>query len=66
MAKTSKLDATTASICKVRATDIGVPIKLFHEAEGHVVTVELRTGDTYRGLLEEAEDTMNCKLSEGK
>mmetsp|Transcript_7855 Transcript_7855/g.7017 ORF Transcript_7855/g.7017 Transcript_7855/m.7017 type:complete len:122 (+) Transcript_7855:75-440(+) len=42
----------------------GVPIKLLHEAEGHVVTIELKVGDIYRGLLIEAEDTMNCQLKE--
>ena len=44
---------------------MGVPIKLVHEAEGHVVTVELKNGETYRGLLSEAEETMNCVLKEG-
>jgi small nuclear ribonucleoprotein D3 len=34
---------------------IGVPIKLLHEAENHVVTVELKTGDEFRGYLMEAE-----------
>jgi small nuclear ribonucleoprotein D3 len=43
---------------------IGIPIKLLHEAEGHVVTIELKTGEVYRGRLEDAEDNMNCKLSE--
>lgn len=46
-------------------TTMGVPIKLVHEAEGHVVTVELKNGETYRGLLSEAEETMNCVLKEG-
>jgi len=45
---------------------VGVPITLLHEGEGHVVTVELKNGETYRGLLTEAEDTMNCQLKEGK
>lgn len=45
---------------------LGVPIKLLHEAEGHVVTVELKNGEAYRGLLDEAEDTMNVRLSEGE
>ncbi len=44
---------------------VGVPIKLIHEAEGHVVTIELKNGEVYRGLLKESEDTMNCKLDEG-
>ena len=30
---------------------IGVPIKLLHEAEGHIVTIELKTGEVYRGQL---------------
>ena len=41
---------------------IGVPIKLLHEAENHVVTIELKTGELYRGYLVDAEDTMNCRL----
>jgi hypothetical protein len=47
-------------------SSIGVPVKLLHEGEGHVVTIELKNGETYRGLLSEAEDTMNCQLKEGK
>lgn len=41
---------------------IGVPIKLLHEAENHVITVELKTGELYRGYLVDAEDTMNCRM----
>lgn len=41
---------------------VGVPIKLLHEASPHVVTVELRTGDVYRGTLAVAEDNMNVQL----
>jgi small nuclear ribonucleoprotein D3 len=37
-----------------------------HEGEGHVVTVELKNGEIYRGLLSEAEDTMNCQMKEGR
>ena len=44
----------------------GVPIKLLHEAESHIVTVELKTGEAYRGILTEAEETMNCQLKEGE
>uniref|UniRef100_A0A915JX90 Small nuclear ribonucleoprotein Sm D3 n=1 Tax=Romanomermis culicivorax TaxID=13658 RepID=A0A915JX90_ROMCU len=43
---------------------IGVPIKILHEAEGHTVTLETATGEVYRGKLIEAEDNMNCHLSE--
>ena len=41
---------------------IGVPIKLLHEAEGHIVTLETTTGEVYRGKLLEAEDNMNVQL----
>ena len=41
---------------------IGVPVKLLHEAEGHTVTIELKTGELYRGKLIEAEDNMNCQM----
>eukprot|EP00732_Lithocolla_globosa_P003515 Lithocolla_globosa_v1_NODE_2854_length_1845_cov_5.579564.p1 type:complete len:124 gc:universal NODE_2854_length_1845_cov_5.579564:1415-1786(+) len=43
---------------------IGVPIKLLHEAQGHVVTCELKTGEVYRGTLTEAEDNMNSQMSD--
>jgi small nuclear ribonucleoprotein D3 len=32
---------------------LGVPVKLLHEALGHVITVELKTGQLYRGKLAE-------------
>ena len=41
---------------------IGVPIKLLHEAKSHVVTVELKTGELYRGYLIDSEDNMNCRI----
>lgn len=43
---------------------IGVPIKVLHEAEGHVVTVESTTGEVYRGKLIEAEDNMNLQMKD--
>uniref|UniRef100_A0A1I7WCX4 Small nuclear ribonucleoprotein Sm D3 n=1 Tax=Heterorhabditis bacteriophora TaxID=37862 RepID=A0A1I7WCX4_HETBA len=45
-------------------TSVGVPIKILHEAEGHVVTLETVTGEVYRGKLIEAEDNMNCQMSD--
>lgn len=45
-------------------SNIGVPIKLLYEAEGMKVTVELKTGEIYRGLLLNAEDTMNMTLTD--
>ncbi|KAI4736823.1 hypothetical protein E4T50_12677 [Aureobasidium sp. EXF-12298] len=41
---------------------IGIPIKLLNEATGHIVTVEITSGNVYRGKLLEAEDNMNCQL----
>lgn len=41
---------------------VGIPVKLIHEATGHVVTIELKTGCVYRGTLLEAEDSLNCQL----
>mmetsp|Transcript_28413 Transcript_28413/g.69158 ORF Transcript_28413/g.69158 Transcript_28413/m.69158 type:complete len:114 (-) Transcript_28413:985-1326(-) len=45
-------------------SNIGVPIKLLHEAEGMKVTAEMKNGEIYRGLLVSAEDTMNMTLSD--
>lgn len=42
---------------------IGVPIKVLHEAEGHVVTLESTMGELFRGKLVEAEDNMNCLMA---
>merc|ERR1711998_426897 len=47
---------------KMAARSIGVPIKLLHEAEGHTVTCESKTGEGNRGQLLEAEDNMNCYI----
>lgn len=41
---------------------IGMPIILLHDAEGGIITVELKNGETCRGLLDEAEDSMNLVL----
>lgn len=30
---------------------IGIPIKLLNEAQGHIITLELDSGTTYRGKL---------------
>ncbi|MFH4980501.1 hypothetical protein AB6A40_007210 [Gnathostoma spinigerum] len=45
-------------------TAIGVPIKILHEAEGHIITLETTIGEVYRGKLIEAEDNMNCQMSD--
>ena len=41
---------------------LGIPVKLLHEAAGHVVTVELKTGEVYRGSMIECEDNWNCQI----
>jgi small nuclear ribonucleoprotein D3 len=41
---------------------LGIPVKLLHEAAGHVVTTELKTGEVYRGTMVECEDNWNCQL----
>ncbi|KAJ2659930.1 small nuclear ribonucleoprotein Sm D3 [Coemansia sp. RSA 1200] len=41
---------------------IGVPVKLLHESQGHIITLELKTGQLYRGHLAETEDNMNVQL----
>eukprot|EP00002_Diphylleia_rotans_P040620 TRINITY_DN9671_c0_g4_i1.p1 TRINITY_DN9671_c0_g4~~TRINITY_DN9671_c0_g4_i1.p1 ORF type:complete len:121 (+),score=25.83 TRINITY_DN9671_c0_g4_i1:61-423(+) len=43
---------------------VGIPVKLLHEANGHIVTVELVSGETYRGKLHDSEDNMNLQLTE--
>ena len=35
------------------ASGLGVPVKLLHESLGHIITVELKTGQLYRGKLAE-------------
>ncbi|KAK2963005.1 putative Small nuclear ribonucleoprotein Sm D3 [Blattamonas nauphoetae] len=41
---------------------IEIPVKLLHEAEGHIVSIEMKTRESFRGKLIEAEDNMNCRL----
>ena len=43
---------------------ISVPIKLLNEAQGHIVSLELNNGISYRGKLIEAEDNMNVQLKD--
>ncbi len=42
----------------------GIPIQLLYEAEGMKVTVEMKSGEIYRGLLVNAEETMNMTISD--
>jgi len=43
---------------------VGIPTILLHDGEGTIVTVELKSGDLYRGFLDETEDNMNCVLKD--
>jgi hypothetical protein len=42
---------------------VGIPIVMLHDAEGGIITVELKTGETYRGVLDEAADNMNFTMT---
>ncbi|EFC41611.1 predicted protein [Naegleria gruberi] len=44
------------------SSNIGIPIKLLHEAESHIISLETKSGELYRGKLIEAEDSMNVQL----
>ncbi|KAI5964301.1 SMD3 [Candida pseudojiufengensis] len=39
-----------------------IPVRLLNEAQGHIISIELINGDTYRGKLLENEDNMNSSL----
>ncbi|CAH9065019.1 unnamed protein product [Cuscuta europaea] len=41
---------------------LGIPVKLLHESTGHIVTVEMKSGELYRGSMVECEDNWNCQL----
>lgn len=50
----SGAQSVTGVSCKqVSRMSIGVPIKLLHEAESHTITIELKSGELYRGTLME-------------
>jgi small nuclear ribonucleoprotein D3 len=40
---------------------LGVPVKLLHESLGHIITVELKTGQLYRGKLAEGPSNSHSK-----
>ena len=43
---------------------VGVPIKLLHESQGHIVSVESKQSCIYRGKLIEVEDNMSVQLKD--
>ena len=44
--------------------NLGAPLKIFHESKGTIVTISVKTGETYRGKMYETEDNMNCQLQD--
>jgi small nuclear ribonucleoprotein D3 len=42
----------------------GIPVQLLHEAESHAVTVEIKNGEIYRGMLLRSQDNMNLELTQ--
>ncbi|CAM9251580.1 unnamed protein product, partial [Heterosigma akashiwo] len=55
---------TTFEMSVTGKRGVGIPIILLHDAEGCIVTVELKSGETYRGYLDEAEDNMNLVITD--
>merc|ERR1719167_4618 len=47
----------------MRKTTIGIPIKVLHETEGHIIKVKLNNEVTYKGRVESVDDFMNIILS---
>jgi small nuclear ribonucleoprotein D3 len=43
---------------------VGVPIKLLHESQGHICSIETKQSTLYRGKLIEVEDNMSVQLKE--
>ena len=41
---------------------VGIPVILLHDAEGGIITIEMKDGATYRGMLEDAQDNMNLTM----
>ncbi len=41
---------------------VGIPIILIHDAEGGIITIEMKDGSMYRGMLDDAQDNMNLTM----
>lgn len=48
----------------IKMGTIGIPVKLLHESLGHTITVELKGGSSYRGVLLEPEDSLNVSMKD--
>ncbi|KAF5300386.1 hypothetical protein FQR65_LT01007 [Abscondita terminalis] len=42
---------------------ISIPIKILHDAVGHIITLETKIGVMFRGRLVGVEDNMNCQIT---
>ncbi|KAI9149465.1 Small nuclear ribonucleoprotein Sm D3 [Paramyrothecium foliicola] len=49
--KTHPHDSFASPTSHIMTSTIGIPIKLLNEAQGHIVTLEITSGQTYRGKL---------------
>merc|ERR1711862_624698 len=59
----SRVSSRTYRFKKMSGGHHAIPIKVLHEAEGHIITVETLTGEIYRGKLQDAEDNMNIQIT---
>ena len=41
---------------------VGIPIVMLHEGEAHIVSVEMKNGNLYRGQMDSSEDNWNMLL----
>lgn len=48
---------------KERGRGLSIPVRLLLDAWEHNVTVELKSGEIYRGRLLSSESNMNCQLA---
>lgn len=51
-----------ASVSVTGRRGVGIPIILLHDAEGGIVTIQLKNGDVLRGVLEDTQDNMNTVM----
>ena len=55
---------TWSGVVEQSSTMKSIPIHLLVEAQEHVVSVELSSGEVYRGRLVQSDDNMNLHLSD--
>lgn len=41
---------------------VGIPMALLHDCESVIATVEMKRGDSYRGVIRTVDDDMNFVL----